>query len=107
MRNLAAGGWTNLAGFDCADGGGMSVERHELDFEGFPIGINMDDGADIARLEAVRRQGLGGDHSVVFFDHRPQCITKDKQRALLCALVSEIGATQYLRDHLLQAMIFP
>ena len=70
MRNLAAGGWTNLAGFDCADGGGMSVERHEFDFEGFPIGINMDDGADIARFEAVRRHGLGEDHSVVFFDHK-------------------------------------
>ena len=48
----------------------MSVERHEFDFEGFPIGINMDDGADIARFEAVRRHGLGEDHSVVFFDHK-------------------------------------
>jgi hypothetical protein len=48
----------------------MTVEGYKLDFVGFAIGINMDNGTDIARLEAVRRQGLGEDHSVVFFNHR-------------------------------------
>jgi hypothetical protein len=103
MRNLAAGGWTNLAGFDCADGGGMSVERHEFDFEGFPISITMDDGADIARFKAVRRQGLGEDHFVVFFDHGPQRIAKDKERAMLRALrvsVREIQGLSTVIGHL-------
>ncbi len=47
----------------------MTVEGYKLDFVGFAISINMDNGTDIARLEAVRRQGLGEDHSVVFFNH--------------------------------------
>jgi len=73
----------------------MTVECHKLDFVGFPIGINMDDGADVARFEAVRRQRLGEDHSLVFFDHNgtiSQWVGADQPRSLE-ALVDDPNAS--------------
>ena len=73
----------------------MTVECHKLDFVGFPIGINMDDGADVARFEAVRRQRLSEDHSLVFFDHNgtiSQWVGADQPRSLE-ALVDDPNAS--------------
>jgi hypothetical protein len=85
VGNLPTRSWADLARLDSADGSGMTVEGYKLDFVGFAIGINMNNGTDIARLEAVRRQGLGEDHSVVFFDHGrniSQWVGTDQPRVL-------------------------
>jgi hypothetical protein len=94
----------------------MTVECHKLDFVGFPIGINMDDGADVARFEAVRRQRLGEDHSLVFFDHSgtiSQWVGADQPRSLEALVddpnASNVGVLAYRTrkrafDHIFRAV---
>lgn len=69
MRNLAAGGRTNLAGFDRADGRGVPVEGDKFDFVSLAVGADMDHSAYIAGLQTMHQQRFRKDDSVVFSDH--------------------------------------
>jgi hypothetical protein len=55
-----------LTGRDRGDGKGVARERHELDFVGFAIAMDVHNGADIAGFQAIGRKISGQNHTVVF-----------------------------------------
>ena len=57
-----------MTGQDCGDGEGVARERHELDFVGFAIAMDVHNGANIAGFQAIGRKISGQDHTIVFVD---------------------------------------
>ena len=66
MRNVAFADWAALAGQDRGDGKGIASERHELNFVGFAIAMDVHNGADIAGFQAISRKISAQDHTIVF-----------------------------------------
>lgn len=66
MRYVAFADWAALTGRDRGDGKGVARERHELDFVGFAIAMDVHNGADIAGFQAIGRKISGQNHTVVF-----------------------------------------
>jgi hypothetical protein len=69
MRNLVAGDWPNRWCVHSRDYGGFSVERRELDFERFPVGVNVNHRADVANFETLSGHWLGQNDPIVLLDH--------------------------------------
>ena len=68
-----------MTGFDRANGRGVTVESDEFNFVSLTVGVDMDHGSDVARLQTMHRQRLSKDDSVVLFDHWTEYITGDKR----------------------------
>lgn len=57
---------THLLGPESDDGDRPTGERHELDLEGGPTGVDMDHGPEIPGLEIGLREALRQNHDIVF-----------------------------------------
>jgi hypothetical protein len=66
VRDVALANWAALTGQDRGDGEGVARERHELDFIGFAIAMDVYNGANIAGFQAISRKIGGQDHTIVF-----------------------------------------
>ena len=66
VRDVAFADRAALACQDRSDSKGIARERHELDFVGFAIAIDVHNGADIAGFQAIGRKISGQDHTIVF-----------------------------------------
>ena len=60
----------HLVGFQSHYGGGAAVERHEFDFVGLAITINVDHRADIASFQPFGGHGRLEHYSIMFANHR-------------------------------------
>jgi len=54
-----------LAGFYRANGRGVTVESDEFNFVSLAVGVEMDHGPNVARLQTMNRQRLSKDDFVV------------------------------------------
>jgi hypothetical protein len=68
VRDVAFADRAALTGQDRGDGEGVARERHELDFIGFAIAMDVHNGADIAGFQAISRKTSGQDNAIVFAD---------------------------------------
>jgi hypothetical protein len=57
-----------LTGQDRGDGECVARKRHELYFVGFATAMDVHNGADITRFQAIGRKISGQDHTIVFVD---------------------------------------
>ena len=90
VTDVASADRSHLGRLHGDDGGRLAVERGELDFERPPVLVDVNDGADVSRLQAFRRHGLSQDDTVELFDHR-RCspltrIGRDQSRRILPAV---------------------
>jgi hypothetical protein len=69
MGNLVAADRPHLPGFDRDDGGGVPVQRDELDFKRLAVTVNVYHGSDVAGFQAFGGQANLQYDSVMFFDH--------------------------------------
>ena len=68
MRDVAFADRAALACQDRGNGEGVARKRHELDFIGFATAMDVHNGADITRFQAIGRKISGQDNTVVFVD---------------------------------------
>ena len=68
VRDVAFADRAALTGQDRGDGKGVARERHELNFVGFAIAMDVHNGADIAGFQAISRKTSGQDNAIVFAD---------------------------------------
>ena len=51
MDNIPTGYWTNLRRQDCSNSHRVAIESHEVDNEGLPLGVNMNNCANVSSPE--------------------------------------------------------
>ena len=66
VRDVAFTDRAALACQDRSDSKGIARERHELNFVGFAIVMDVHNGADIAGFQAIGRKISRQDHTIVF-----------------------------------------
>ena len=66
VRDVAFADRAAFPGRDRGDGEGIARQRHELDFVGLAMAMDVYDGADIAGFQAIGRKISGQHHTVVF-----------------------------------------
>jgi len=54
---------------DGRDGRGLAIERHELHLEGLAVGVHVNDGPNVATLQALGRHGFRQHDSIELLNH--------------------------------------
>jgi hypothetical protein len=57
MRDVPTGDWPNGRGLNGGDRRGLAIERHELDLEGLAVGVNVNDGSNVAANQVLAGYG--------------------------------------------------
>ena len=66
MSNVSFRDRTNLCSQQSRNGDGFSRERHEFDFVSRTVLVNVDDGANVARLQSFVRNVFHQHDAIVF-----------------------------------------
>lgn len=69
MRNLTARDRSNRGDLDRRHGSGLTVECHELNFQGLAVSVNVNHRSDVADLQALVGHRRGQYNSIVFSNH--------------------------------------
>lgn len=69
MRNLSPRHGANCRCLYGRNSSRLAVERHELDLESFAVRVDMNNGPDVADLQAFVGYRRGQYHPIVFFNH--------------------------------------
>jgi hypothetical protein len=71
--DLAGRDWPTLICFDRNNGGSPPIQGNEFKLVGFPIPVNMDDGAHVAREQTFLWKSGRENRAVMFVHHHSFC----------------------------------
>jgi hypothetical protein len=98
VRNFAAGHRSHGRRFYGCDSSCVPVESHELDLEGFAVGIDVNYGSDIADLQAFVGNRRGEHDPIVFSNHAEGLllarIRGDESRSIAARVDNPYGPDQ-------------